>query len=87
MTKRSTPFSPEVRKRAARMVFDHQGEHGSQYGEGGMRSIAAKIGFTGETLRNWVRQAERDITFVVDALEQALHERRPLRGSGLVQLR
>jgi transposase len=85
MTKRSTPFSPEVRKRAARMVFDHRGEHGSEYG--GMRSIAAAIGWTGETLRNWVRQAERDITFVVDALEQALHERRPLRGSGLVQPR
>lgn len=67
------------------MVFDHQGEHGSQYG--GMRSIAAKIGWTGETLRNSVRQAERDITFVIDALEQALHERRPLRGSGLVQPR
>ena len=50
MTKRSTPFSPEVRERAVRMVFDHQGEHGSQYGA--IRSIAAKIGYSGETLRN-----------------------------------
>ena len=25
-----------------------------------MQSIAAKIGYSGETLRNWVRQAERD---------------------------
>ncbi|WP_152277724.1 IS3 family transposase [Methylorubrum populi] len=58
MTKRSTPFSPEVRERAVRMVFDHQGEHGSQYGA--IRSIAAKIGCSGETLRNWVRQAERN---------------------------
>jgi transposase-like protein len=58
MTKRSTPFSPEVRERAVRMVFDHQGEHGSQYGA--IRSIAAKIGCSGETLRNGVRQAERD---------------------------
>ena len=39
MTKRSTPFSPEVRERAVRMVFDHQGEHGSQYAA--IRSIAA----------------------------------------------
>jgi transposase len=58
MTKRSTPFSPEVRERAVRMVFDHQGEHGSQYGA--VRAFAAKIGCSGETLWNWVRQAERD---------------------------
>lgn len=42
----------------ARMVLDHQGEHGSQYAA--IRSIASKIGCSGETLRNWVRQAERD---------------------------
>jgi len=40
------------------MVLDHQGEHGSQYAA--IQSIAAKIGCSGETLRNWVRQAERD---------------------------
>ena len=40
------------------MVFDHQGGHGSQYAA--ICSIAAKIGCSGETLRNWVRQAERD---------------------------
>ena len=40
------------------MVFDHQGEHASQYEA--IRSIAQKIGYSGETLRNWVRQAERD---------------------------
>jgi len=37
---------------------DHQGEHASQYEA--IRSIAQKIGCSGETLRNWVRQAERD---------------------------
>ncbi|WP_147077522.1 transposase, partial [Methylobacterium haplocladii] len=58
MTKRSRPFSPEVRERAVRMVFDHEDEHGSQYAA--IRSIASKIGCSGETLRNWVRQAERD---------------------------
>ena len=40
------------------MFFDHQGEHASQYEA--IRSIAQKIGCSGETLRNWVRQAERD---------------------------
>src|SRR3712207_7822643 len=58
MTKRTPPYSPEIRERAVRMVFDHQGEHASQYEA--IRSIAQKIGCSGETLRNWVRQAERE---------------------------
>ena len=40
------------------MVFDHQDEHGSQWAT--MVSIAQKIGCSPETLRSWVRQAERD---------------------------
>jgi transposase-like protein len=40
------------------MVFEHEGEHESQWAAIG--SIAAKIGCTAETLRKWVRQAERD---------------------------
>ena len=58
MTKRTPPYSPEVRERAVRMVLDHQGEHASRWAA--INSIAAKIGCSGETLRNWVRQAERD---------------------------
>jgi transposase-like protein len=38
-------------------VLDHQSDHGSQWAAIG--SIAAKIGCTAETLRRWVRQAER----------------------------
>ena len=53
-----SPYSPEVRERAVRMVFDHEGEYDSQWAT--IRSIAAKIGCSPETLRNWVRQAERD---------------------------
>ena len=56
--KSSNRFSPEVRQRAVRMVLDHGGDHASQWAAIG--SIAAKIGCTAETLRQWVRQAERD---------------------------
>jgi transposase-like protein len=38
--------------------LDHPGEHASQWVA--ISSIAAKIGCTAETLRRWVRQAERD---------------------------
>ena len=38
------------------MVQDHEGEHSSLYA--GIQSIAAKIGCSGETLRNWIRQAD-----------------------------
>jgi len=40
------------------MVSDHQGEYASQWAA--MGAIAGKFGCTPETLRHWVRQAERD---------------------------
>jgi len=51
-------YSPEVQERAVRMVFEHQDEHDSQWAA--ICSIAGKMGCSSETLRNWVRQAERD---------------------------
>jgi len=54
----SKRYSPEVRERAVRLVFEQEGQHESQWAAIG--SIAAKIGCTAETLRGWVRQAERD---------------------------
>jgi transposase-like protein len=40
------------------MVFEHTGEHSSQWAA--ILSIASKIGCTPETLRQWVRQTEID---------------------------
>ena len=54
---KSARYSPEVRERAVRLVFEHQGEYPSQWAA--LESIAPKIGCTAETLRKWVRQAER----------------------------
>jgi len=55
---RKTPFSAEVRERSVRMVLEQQHEHGSQWAA--MESIASKLGGSTETLRKWVRRAERD---------------------------
>ncbi len=51
-------FSLEVRERAVRMVFEHGTQYGSQWEA--IRSIAAKIGCSPETLRKWVRRTEVD---------------------------
>jgi transposase len=58
MSSRSRRYSPEVRERAVRLVFEHQDEHESQWAA--IVSVAAKIGCTAETLRIWVRRSEVD---------------------------
>ena len=55
---RPSKYSPELRERAVRMVFEHAPAYPSQWAA--MRSIAEKLGCTLEVLRRWVRQAERD---------------------------
>jgi transposase len=55
---RPSKYSPELHERAVRLVFDHAGDHPSQWAA--IRSVAEKIGCPVEVLRRWVRQAERD---------------------------
>ena len=58
MNNKTTRYSPEVRERAVRLVFEHRERYRSPWAA--LNSIALKIGCTAETLRKWVRQTERD---------------------------
>jgi len=51
-------YPDELRERAVRMVLDHGREYGSQWEA--ICSVAEKLGPKAETVRLWVRQAERD---------------------------
>ena len=82
--KRRKRYSREVKERAVRMVFEHTGEHSSQWET--IMSIAGKIGSSPETLRKWYRQAERDkglrVGLTTDErarLKELEHENRELR--------
>ena len=54
----SPKYSPEVRDRAVRMVFEHRHDYPSEWAT--MCSIAKKFGMTPETLRTWVRRVQVD---------------------------
>src|SRR3954449_8250065 len=56
--KTTKPYPSELRERAVRLVREQAAEHGSQWSA--IRSIAEEVGCNAETLRLWVRRAERD---------------------------
>jgi transposase-like protein len=58
MANRRGRYPAEVRERAVRLVFEHQGEHETQWAA--ICSISEKFGMSAETLRKWVRRAEVD---------------------------
>ena len=51
-------YSPEVRERAVRLVTEQLEQYESEWAA--IKSVTGKIGCTIETLRTWLRQAERD---------------------------
>ncbi len=57
-SKMANRYSPEVRARAVRMVFEHQGSYETQAGS--IAAIAPKIGCIPQTLSGWTKQAEKD---------------------------
>lgn len=56
--RKSPKYSPEVIERSVRMILESRSQHDSQWAA--IESISSKTGCTAETLRRWVRQAERD---------------------------
>ena len=70
--KKSNNFSPEVRERAVRMVFEHRGEYSSLWAT--IESIAPKIGCVPQTLHDWVRKHEID-TGMRDGVTSAERDR------------
>ena len=57
-SKMANRYSPEVRARAVRMVFEHPGSYETQAGT--IAAIAPKIGCIPQTWSGWVKQAEKD---------------------------
>ena len=58
MSKTTNKFSPEVRARAVRMVFEHEVDHPSRWAA--IVSISQKIGCVPQTLNEWVKRVEVD---------------------------
>ena len=55
---RKSRYPAEVREQAVRLVLEQQGAHESEWAA--ISSIAGKMGCSAETLRKWLRQAQRD---------------------------
>lgn len=54
----SNKFSPEVRSRAVRMVYEHERDHESRWAT--IVSVAGKMGCSAQTLSNWIKRQEVD---------------------------
>ena len=53
-----TRFSPELRERAVRLVYEQRKEYASQWAT--IESVAGKVGCSPQTLDNWIKRHEID---------------------------
>lgn len=51
-------FSPELRERAVRLVYEQRGQHTSQWAT--IVAVADKIGCSAQTLDSWIKRHEID---------------------------
>ncbi|NKX66373.1 transposase [Labrenzia sp. 5N] len=56
MSKTTNNLSPDIRERAVRLALDNEGQRGPRRQL--IVSIAAKIGFSAQTLNEWVKKSE-----------------------------
>ncbi|HEX4911875.1 MAG: IS3 family transposase [Permianibacter sp.] len=71
MTK-STKFSPELRERAVRMVYEVREAHDSHWAA--IEAVAGKIGCTPQTLSNWIRKTAAPTTPTAGATDTRVKE-------------
>jgi transposase InsO family protein len=67
---KSNKFSPEVRERAVRIVQEHRGEYPSLW-------AAIVVDVFSRRIVGWRPSSSMHTEFVLDALEQALYDRKP----------
>jgi transposase len=84
-SKTTNRFSPEVRTRAVRLVFEPEKDHCSRWAT--VTSIAAKIGCMAQSLNEWVKKAETDSGVRRGVPTAGQLEARPARSEVLFELK
>ena len=68
----SNKFSPEIRERAIRMVYEIRESHDTQWAA--IEAVASKIGCTAQTLSNWIRKSSASTTSVSPSTDARIKE-------------
>lgn len=68
----SNKFSPEIRERAIRMVYEIRESHDTQWSA--IEAVASKIGCSAQTLSNWIRKSSTSATSVSPSTDARIKE-------------